>query len=74
LCRNCLQQRVIEGETERRIEVRVRRGRRCRKLLVDLKERKGKERILLSEGEISVSQYVEISLWKRSWTCRETDY
>jgi hypothetical protein len=41
LRRNRLLQRVIEGKIKRRIEVTVRRGRRCRKLLDDLKERKG---------------------------------
>ena len=41
LRRNCLLQRVIEGKIKRGIKVRGRRGRRCRKLLVDLKERKG---------------------------------
>ena len=41
LCRNCLLQRVIEGKTKGRIEVTGRRGRRCRKLLDDLKERRG---------------------------------
>jgi hypothetical protein len=33
----------------------------------------GKERILTSEGGRSRSYYVESSLWKRLWTCRETD-
>jgi hypothetical protein len=41
LRRNCLLQRVIEGKTKGGIEVTGRRGRRCRKLLDDLKERKG---------------------------------
>jgi len=40
LRRNRLLQRVIEGKIKRRIEVTVRRGRRCRKLLDDLKERR----------------------------------
>jgi hypothetical protein len=38
LYRNCLLQRVIEGKIKGRIEVT---GRRCRKLLDDLKERRG---------------------------------
>ena len=41
LCRNCLLQRVIEGKIKGRIEVTGRRGRRRRKLLDDLKERRG---------------------------------
>jgi len=41
LCRNCLLQRVIEGKVEGGIEVTGRRGRRRRKLLDDLKERRG---------------------------------
>ena len=41
LRRNCLLQRVIEGKIKGRIEVTGRRGRRCRKLLYDLKERRG---------------------------------
>jgi hypothetical protein len=41
LCRNCLLQRVIKGKIKGRIEVTGRRGRRCRKLLDGLKERRG---------------------------------
>jgi hypothetical protein len=41
LCRNCLLQLVIEGEIKGGIEVTGRRGRRRRKLLDDLKERRG---------------------------------
>jgi hypothetical protein len=42
LRRNCLLQRVIEGKVKGEMEVRRRRGRRRRrKLLYDLKERKG---------------------------------
>ena len=39
LCRNCLPQRVTEGNIKGGIEVTGRRGRRRRKLLDDLKER-----------------------------------
>jgi hypothetical protein len=39
LCRNCLLQWVIEGKIKGGIEVTGRRGRRCKKLLDDLKER-----------------------------------
>jgi hypothetical protein len=41
LRRNCLLQRVTEGKIQGGIEVRVRQGRRRRKLLDDLKERRG---------------------------------
>jgi hypothetical protein len=41
LCRNCLLWQVIEGKIKGGIEVTGRRGRRCRKLLDDLKERRG---------------------------------
>ena len=41
LPRNCLLQRVIEGKIKGGIEVTVRRGRRRRKLLDDLKKRRG---------------------------------
>jgi len=41
LHRNCLLQWVIEGKIKGGIEVTGRRGRRCRKLLDDLKERRG---------------------------------
>jgi hypothetical protein len=41
LRRNCLLQRVIEGKIKGGIEVTGRHGRRRRKLLDDLKERRG---------------------------------
>jgi hypothetical protein len=41
LRRNCLLQRVVEGEIQGGIEVTGRRGRKRRKLLDDLKERRG---------------------------------
>jgi len=41
LRRNCLLQWVIEGKIKRGIEVTGRQGRRCKKLLDDLKERRG---------------------------------
>jgi hypothetical protein len=41
LRRNCLLQRVIEGQIKGGIEVTGRRGRRRRKLLDDYKERRG---------------------------------
>ena len=41
LRRNCLQQQVIEGKIKGQIEVTRRRGRRRKKLLDDLKDRRG---------------------------------
>jgi len=41
LCRNCFPQQVIEGKVKGGIEVTGRRGRRRKKLLDDLKERRG---------------------------------
>ena len=41
LCRNCLLQWVIEGKIKGGIEVTGKRGRKHRKLLDDLKERRG---------------------------------
>jgi hypothetical protein len=41
LRRNCFLQWVIEGKIQGGIEVTGRQGRRCRKLLDDLKERRG---------------------------------
>jgi hypothetical protein len=41
LRRNCLVQRVSEGEIQGGIEVTGRQGRKRRKLLDDLKERRG---------------------------------
>ena len=40
-CRNCLLKCVIEGNKEVNIEVTRRRGRRCKQLLDDLKEKTG---------------------------------
>jgi hypothetical protein len=37
---NCLQKQVTEGKTERMIEVTVRRGRRYKQLLDDLREKR----------------------------------
>ena len=41
LRRNCLLQQVIEGKIKGQIEVTRKRGRRCKKLLDDLKDRRG---------------------------------
>ena len=55
---NCLLQPVIEGKIKGRIEVTGRRGRRRRKLLGDLKERRG------------YSQLKEETLYRAMWTAR----
>ena len=70
LRRICLLQRVIEGKIKGGIEVTGRRGRRRRKLLNDLKERRGYSHL---KQEAS-SHYVDSSLWKRLWTSHKTDY
>jgi hypothetical protein len=45
LRRNCFLQEVIEGKIKGAIEGTGRRGRRCRKLLDELKERRGKSHL-----------------------------
>jgi len=45
LCRNCLVKQVTEGKIKGGIKVTGRQGRRCRKLLDDLKERRGYSRL-----------------------------
>jgi hypothetical protein len=69
LRRNCLLQQVIEGKITGGIEVTGRRGRRRRKLLDDVKERRGYSDL----KEEALDRTVESWLWKRLWTCRETD-
>ena len=41
LCRNCLLKQVIGGKIEGRIGVKVRRGKRSKQLVDDLKEMRG---------------------------------
>jgi hypothetical protein len=48
---NCLLQRVIEGKIKVRIKVTGRRGRRRRKLLDDLKERRGYSHLMEEAGD-----------------------
>jgi CRISPR/Cas system-associated endonuclease Cas1 len=71
LRRNYLLKQFIEGKINREMEVTKRRGRRRKKLLDDLEDRR---RILSFEGESSRSHYMEKSLWRRLWTCRQTEY
>jgi hypothetical protein len=58
LHRNCLLQQVIEGKIKGGIEVTGRRARRRRKLLDDLKERRG------------YSHLKEEALYRTMWTAR----
>jgi hypothetical protein len=41
LCANCCLKDVIKGTTEGRLEVTGRRWRRCKQLLVNIKEKRG---------------------------------
>jgi len=70
LCRNCLLQRVIEGKIKGRTEVTGRRGRRHRKLLDDLKERRGYSH--LKEEALDRTMW-RAGFGKRLWTCHKTD-
>jgi len=71
LRRNCLLQRVTEGKIQGGIEVTGRQGRRRRKLLDDLKERRGYSH--LKEEALDRTMWRAL-FWKRFWTCRKTDY
>jgi hypothetical protein len=66
LCRNCLLQRVIVEKIKGGVEVTDRRGRRRRKLLDDLKERRGYSHLKEKALDRTMS-----SLWMRLWTCRK---
>jgi len=71
LRRNCLLQHVIEGKIKGQTEVTGRRGRRCKKLLDDLKDRRGYCQLK--------EEALDRTMWrncfgKRLWTCRLTDY
>jgi hypothetical protein len=70
LRRNCLLQRVIGGKIKGEIEVTGRRGRRRKKLLDDIKERRGYSHL---KEEALDRIDVESWLWKRFWNCRKTD-
>jgi hypothetical protein len=77
LCRNCLLEQVIEGKIRGGIEVTGRRGRRRRKLLDDLKERRGYSHLK--------EEALDCTMWRACfgrgfgptyhifWTFRETD-
>ena len=70
LRRNCLLQRVIEGKIQGGLEVTRRQGRRRRKLLNDLKERRGYYHL----KEEALDRTMWRARFKRLWTCRKTDY
>jgi hypothetical protein len=66
LRRNCLLPRVTEGKIQGVIEVTERQGRRRRKLLDDLKERRGyshlKEEALVALcGELALEEALDLS-------------
>jgi hypothetical protein len=64
LRRNCLLQQVIERKIKGGIEVTGRRERRSRKLLDDLKEKRGYSHLK--------EKALNRTIWKRLWTFRET--
>jgi hypothetical protein len=66
LHRNCLLKHVIEEKIGVRIKVTGRWGRRCKQLLVDLKEM----RVLEMERGSTRSYSLENLLWERIWTCK----
>jgi hypothetical protein len=63
LRRNCLLRQVIGKEIKEGIEVPGRRGRRYRKLLDDIMERRGYSH--LKEEALDRTTYMESSLWNR---------
>jgi len=71
LRRNCLLKQVIEGKIKGDMEVARRREIRRKKLRDELKDRRGYSHL---KEEANISLYVEISLWRRLWTCRQRDY
>ena len=71
LRRNCLLKQVIEGKIKGEMEVTRIRGRRCRKLLDDLKDRRGYS--YLKEEALGRTMWRE-SFWRKFWTCRQTEY
>jgi len=66
LHRNCLLKQVIEGKIKGEIGVTKWQRRRQRKLLDDLKDRRGYSH--LNEKAL------DRTVWRRLWTCRQTEY
>ena len=71
LRRNCLLKQVIEGKIMGEMEVTRRRGRRCKKVLDDLKDRRGYSHL---KEEALDRTMKEDSFWRRLWTCRRTEH
>jgi hypothetical protein len=71
LRRTCLLKQVIEWKIKGKMEVTRRWGRRRKKLLDDLKDRRGYSH--LKEVRSSRSHCVDEPFCKRLWTCRESD-
>ena len=71
LRRNCLPKQVTEGKIKGEMEVTRRRGRRRKKLLDDLKDRR--EYSHLKEEALD-RKCVEASFWRTLWTCRQIKY
>jgi len=65
LRRNCLLKQVIEGKIKGEMEVTRGRGKRRKKLLDDLKDRRGYSHLK--------EEALDRTLW-RLWTCRQTEY
>ena len=70
LHRNCLLKHVIEGKIKGEMEVIRRRGRRRKKLLDDLKDRRGYYHL----KEEALDRTVKESFRRRLWACRQTEY
>ena len=66
LRRNCLLKQVVEGKIKGEMEVKRRQGRRRKKLLDDLKDRRGYSHLK--------KEAVDRTMWRRLWTCRQTEY
>jgi hypothetical protein len=69
LRRNCHLQRVIEGKIQGVIEVTGRQGRRCRKLLDELKESRGYSYL----KEEALDRIMWRLCFGRGFGCRKTD-
>ena len=65
LRRNGLLIQVIEGKIKGKMEVARRRGRRRKKLLDDIKDRRGYSHLK--------AEALDRTMW-RLWTCRQTEY
>jgi hypothetical protein len=71
LRRNYLLKQVIEGKINGEMEVTGRRGRKLKKLLDDLRERKGCSHLKEEALDRTMWRY---RFGKRLWTCRQTEY